>query len=66
MKSLLEQVNGLDSLHRQLQKMESKMRSGQWIDAWKDCTRLLAILERAKSDLIKAEQAEQEVEKNDV
>lgn len=53
MSSLLEQVSGLDSLHRQLQKMESKMRSGQFIDAWKDCTRLVSILERAKSDLIK-------------
>jgi head-tail adaptor len=56
MKSLLEQVNGLDSLHRQLQKMESRMRSGQFIDAWKDCTRLIAIIDRAKSDLIKSEE----------
>ena len=56
MKSLLEQINGLDSLHRQLQKMESKMRSGQFIDAWKDCTRLISIMERAKADIIRAEE----------
>ena len=63
MKSLLEQVSGVDNLHRQLQKMESKMRSGQFIEAWKDCTRLIAALDRAKIDLIKAKE---ESEDNDI
>lgn len=64
MKSLLEQLNGLESLHRQLQKMESKMRSGQFIDAWKDCTRLIAGVERAKSDLVRFNQNQEKGEDN--
>ena len=53
MKSLLEQVNGLDDLIRQLRKMASKMTAGQFIDAWRECNRLVSSLERAKQDLIK-------------
>ena len=65
MESLLDRIEPLDNLLRQLQKMESKMRSGQFIDAWKDCTRLISIMERAKVDLIEHEQ-EQEEKENDV
>jgi cell fate (sporulation/competence/biofilm development) regulator YlbF (YheA/YmcA/DUF963 family) len=56
MKSLLDNVNELDVIIRQLEKMESRMRSGQWIDAWRECNRLLAAINRAKQDLIKKEQ----------
>jgi len=53
MKSLLEQINELDYLIRQLRKMESKMNSGQFIAAWRECQRITAELERNKQDLIK-------------
>jgi hypothetical protein len=53
MKSLLEKVDELDRLIRQLHKMESKMRSGQWIDAWRDVNRIFAKLEADKALIIK-------------
>jgi hypothetical protein len=55
MKSLLEKINEVDELIRVMQKMESKMRSGQFIDAWRECNRIIASLERAKQDIIKNE-----------
>ena len=55
MKSLLENVNELDDLIRQLHKMESRMRSGQWIDAWRDNNRITAYLEKKKQDVISSE-----------
>ena len=48
MKSLLEQVNDLDALIRSLRKVESKVRSGQIIDAWREILRIISFLERAK------------------
>lgn len=57
MKSLLEKINEVDELIRVMQKMESKMRSGQFIDAWRECNRIIASLERAKQDIIKNENA---------
>ena len=36
--------------------MESRMRSGQWIDAWRECNRLLAAISKSKQDLIQKEQ----------
>lgn len=56
MKSLLDNVNELDVIIRQLEKMESRMRSGQWIDAWRECNRLLAAISKSKQDLIQKEQ----------
>jgi len=55
MKSFLEQVNEVDSLIRQLHKMESKMNAGQFIQAWRECRRLIALFERVKQDLIAGE-----------
>ena len=52
MKSLLETVDELEQLIRQLHKMESKMRSGQWIDAWRETNRIIARLEDDKTRLI--------------
>ena len=52
MKSLLEQVNSLDYLIRQLEKMESKMNAGQFIQAWRECQRITAELKKNKQDLI--------------
>jgi len=55
MKSLLEQVNELDVLIRQMHKMISKMNAGQFIDAYREANRIAALLEKAKRDLIKNE-----------
>ena len=52
MKSLLDNVNEIDDLIRRLQKMESRMRSGQWIDAWREVNGIIAFLNRVKQDLI--------------
>jgi hypothetical protein len=56
MKSLMEKVEQLDILIRELQKMESRMRAGQWIDAWRENNRIIAYLEREKKNVIAAEQ----------
>jgi len=62
MKSLLEQVNEVDDLVRQLRKMESKMNAGQFIQAWRECRRLIAAFEKAKQDLIAGEARDKNVE----
>jgi len=49
----------LDNLTRQLRKMESKMKAGQFIDAWRDCTKIIAMIERAKRDIIEAKSNEE-------
>ena len=53
MKTLLEQTNELDYIIRQLRKMDSRMKAGQFIDAWRELNRIIAALERSKQDLIK-------------
>lgn len=55
MKSPLEKIEGLDNLIRQLQIMESKMRSGQFIDAWRHLGRVIDGLYRAKQMVVKCE-----------
>jgi len=52
MKSLLESVTEIDEIVRQLHKMESRLRSGQIIDAWRECCRLMAYLEQCKRNII--------------
>jgi len=52
MKSLLESVTEIDEMVRQLHKMESRLRSGQIIDAWRECCRLMAYLEQCKKQII--------------
>lgn len=53
MKSLLNDVNELDYLIRQLQKLASRIRSGEIVDAWRECNGLIAYVNKAKQDLIK-------------
>jgi len=55
MKSLLDNVIELDDLIRQLHKMESRLRSGQVIDAHRECCRLIAYFNATKKNLIKSE-----------
>ena len=54
MKSLLEQVAELDHLDRELRKIESKLRAGQFIDAWREVRRILAAVQKNKEAVIKA------------
>ena len=54
MKSVLEKVNEIDKLIHRMSKMESMMMGGRWIDAYRECCRLIAALKRAKQDLIAA------------
>ena len=60
MKSLLEQVSEIDVLIRQLEKMESKMRSGAIIDAWRECNRIISVLNKAKRDILAESEKENE------
>lgn len=54
MKSLLENVNELDVVIRQLHKVESKLRSGQFIDGHREILRLIGFFSKAKDDLIRS------------
>jgi hypothetical protein len=53
MKSLLQNSNDLDFLIRQLQKLASRIRSGENVDAWRECNGLIAHVTKAKEDLIR-------------
>ena len=58
MKSLLERVNEVDLLIRQLRKLASRIRSGENVDGWRECQRMIAALERSKQALISGEEVE--------
>jgi len=53
MKTLLDDVNALDYLIRQLSKLSSRIRSGEDVDAFRECNGLIAYVTKAKQDLIK-------------
>jgi cell fate (sporulation/competence/biofilm development) regulator YlbF (YheA/YmcA/DUF963 family) len=57
MKSLLEQVEQLDGMIHQLEKLESKLQAGRIIDAWRECCRLIAALNKVKKDVISSSEA---------
>ena len=52
MKTLLEQVTEIDELLNQLQKTESKMRAGQFIDAWRGINGLISHIKNHKNLII--------------
>jgi hypothetical protein len=52
MKSLLQNVNELDYMIRQLQKLSSRIRSGENVDAWRECNSLIAYVSKNKEELI--------------
>jgi len=58
MKSLLEKIDTIDELIRQLRKIDSRMRAGQWIDAWRENNRIIGILEKEKKDILTRESGE--------
>ena len=56
MKSLLENVKEIDLIIRQLNKMASRIRAGQTVDAYRECNRLSAHMEQHKQTIIKERQ----------
>jgi len=52
MKSLLESVRDLDELLNNLQKTAGFIRMGHDIDAWRECHRIIANVNKNKQDLI--------------
>ena len=52
MKSLLENISDLDDIIRQLHKMVSKMRAGQFIDAFRDANSIIARLETNRKEVL--------------
>ena len=50
--SPLEQISGIHSLIRELQKMNSKLLSGQIIQAHRDLNRIIADLERISEKMV--------------
>ena len=53
MATMYENMVKLDNLARRLHIMESRMRSGQWIDAWRDLGGIISDIEREKKLLVK-------------
>jgi len=52
MKSILDEVEDINSILRQLHKLDSKMQSGQFIGAYRDLHRIIAFFEMAKKNAI--------------
>jgi len=52
MSNLLEDVQVIDELIRELEKISSKMENGHFIYAWRDNRRILAKLQQMKKDII--------------
>ena len=51
--SLIEQINSVDYIVRQLHKIDSKLLAGQTILAWRSNRKLIAEIEKTKTDLTK-------------
>lgn len=52
MKGLMENVEGMDYIIRELHKLSSRLRSGQFIDAWRGCNALLDYVVRTKKQFL--------------
>lgn len=53
MKNPLETLSELEDIIRELHKLDSKMMAGQFILAWRDLRRLLALFESKKAELVR-------------
>lgn len=60
MSTLLDDISSLEEIINSLVKMESKMRSGQFIDAYRECCRLFGVLSEHKRELLKKNLINQE------
>ena len=61
MKSLLEKIETVDIIIRALNKISSKMNSGQFIGAYGEVGRLIAFAERIKRDIVEQEEKSKNV-----
>jgi hypothetical protein len=52
MSTLLDDVDSLDKIINSLVKQESQMRSGQFIQAHRECCRLIGIFSQHRKDII--------------
>jgi len=52
MKTLINNVDFADHVIRELQKIESKLKNGQIIYAYRDIRRLASVFEKLKADLL--------------
>ena len=52
MRTLLQNINEIDNLIRQLQKIASRIRSGENVDAWRECNGLIADVTKSKHGVI--------------
>ena len=53
MKTFVNDISEIDYLIRQLTKIASRLRSGQIIDAWRECNGLISYAEKSKAELLK-------------
>lgn len=53
MKSPLEQIDELNNLIRQLQKLATKIYAGEDVPAYRDVNRIISSLEISKNNIIK-------------
>jgi hypothetical protein len=58
--SFLNDINEVDSLLRELNKIKSKMNMGQFIPAWRDLGRVITMTEKIKEDLLKSQEKSSE------
>ena len=66
MSGLLHDVNELDNLIRQLHKLASRIRSGENVDAWRECNGIIAMVTTEKQNLLKnADAKEADGKQND-
>jgi len=52
MKTLLEDVESVDQIIRDLHKLDSKLQAGQFIAAYRDVNRMIAFFEQVKKNII--------------
>ncbi len=50
--SLLRDINGLDYVTSQLQKIASRIRAGENVDAWREINGLIAYIGKVRQDLL--------------
>lgn len=60
--SSLDTVEELDELIRLHEKVESKLRAGQIIDAWREINRIIATLKQEKRDILEKEMSKDNAE----
>ena len=56
MKTLLESIEDIDQIIRDLHKVDSKLQSGQIIAAYRDINRMISFFEQAKKNILLGQQ----------